>query len=321
MHFSPPSPLVPLAAHGPRILNSQGRRVRLRGVNRSGMEYSVSDEGFAAAAGITENHIAQLVRDWRANVIRLPFNQDWALRGHGPFSAEDYLTDLDRVIGWAAQSGAYTLLDLQWLDAEREFGADRQFVAPLPNPETPGLWSMLASRYRDQPAVLFDIFNEPHDRLQDDPYPLFRPDGSLYPPAHRRVSMTEWQPWAELLIDTIRAEAPEALIFVSGVNWGYALRGFPLDRPNLVYSTHVYPGKGARWFEAFGHLANVVPVFAGEFGGRDADLEWGARLLDYFDELDIGWAAWSISDEPRLMADTGGPTPFGELVRDRLWVS
>lgn len=298
-------PLPRLSVAGPRILDPQGRPVTLRGVNRSGLEYSRSP--------IPAEEIDVITRDWRANVIRLPFNQDWVLR------AEGYLELLDAVIEQADAGGAYTLLDLQWLDDEHPFGPDRQFVPPLPNPETAGMWALLARRYGNNPAVLFDILNEPHDRALNDPYPLFRPNGFRYDPEHREVSMTDWGPWAEHLVDTIRAVAPESLIFVSGTGWAYNLRGFPLDREGLVYSTHVYPNKGDDWFGAFGFLAPHAPVFAGEFGGQDCDLAWGERLLDYFDQLGIGWTAWSFADRPLLVArDTLRPTAFGELVQQRL---
>jgi hypothetical protein len=228
-------------------------------------------------------------------------------------SGEVYLRDLDRVISWAARYRCYTLIDLQWLDADTPFGPNRQFVAPLPNAHSLLLWRTVARRYRDEPAVLFDIFNEPHDRLPEDPFPLWKPDGTQYPAAHRRVSMEEWQPWARMLIDAIRGEAPQALIFVSGTNWAYDLRGFPLDRPNLVYSTHVYSNKGLRWEECFGALARTHPVFAGEWGGPENELDWGRRLSNYFDALGIGWAVWSWTDWPNMMTRYQ-PTRFGEMV-------
>jgi hypothetical protein len=299
---------------GVNLVDPTGRPVLLRGVNRSGLEYTEPPHWPL----ITASEISHWTRDWNANILRIPFNQDWVLRGRGPANAEDYLQQLDAIIDCAARNGAYTLLDLQWLDADNPFGACRQFVAPLPNPDSPLLWSTLARRYGANPAVMFDIFNEPHDRALDDPYPLYRPDGSLYPLGFSRVSMTEWQPWAELLIDTIRADAPGTVLFVSGVNWAYDLRGFPLDRTGLVYSTHVYRNKGVDWYGAFGRLASYVPVFAGEFGGGDADVAWGRELLDYFDEIGIGWTAWSVSDFPRLADNYWIPTAFGELVRERL---
>ena len=311
--------LARLTALGNRSVDSRtGAPKLLRGLNRSGLEYTDPDEeGFLSNAGISHFEIRWLAGEWKCNIIRLPINQDFALRGRGVHDAGVYLRDLDRVISWASRYGCYTLLDLQWLDADNPFGPNRQFVPPLPNPDSPRLWQTLARRYRDEPAVLFDILNEPHDRELTDSVRLWKPDGTQYPALHRRVSMEEWQPWARVLIDVIRAEASEALIFVSGTNWGYDLRGFPLDRANLVYSTHVYENKGAQWEECFGALARVHPVFAAEWGGNEYQLDWGRRLSAYFDRLGIGWTAWSWSDWPHMMTRFE-PTRFGSLVHQAL---
>lgn len=309
-----------LSTFGNRIIDAAtGATVLLRGVNRSGLEYSEPDEdGFVSAAGMSRYEVRYLVRDWKCNIIRLPFNQDWVLNGRGGRSGEDYLRDIDRVIDWASTYGAYTMLDLQWLDADTPFGSGRQFVPPLPNADSPRMWSLLARRYARNAFVLYDILNEPHDRLPDDPHPLPRHDGGFYPAHQRRVTMAEWQPWARVLIQAVRAEAPQALIFVSGTNWGYDLRGFPMaDVPNLVYSTHVYRNKGTtrgEWADAFGRLSLTQPVFAGEWGGGDGDVEWGRRLAEYFEELGIGWTAWSWSNEP-FVVQRYSATRFGGVVK------
>jgi endoglucanase len=312
------SGLSELATSGNQIVvANSGEPILLRGINRSGLEWAEPDEdGFYSAAGISQAEIEFIVKAWNCNIIRLPFNQDWALNGRVGHNSGTYLKDLDRVIRWASRSGAYTLLDLQWLDADRPFGG-RNFVAPLPNLKSVEVWDRLASRYSDEPAVLYDLFNEPHDCLLDDPYPLLREDGSPYPANQRKVTMNEWRPWARRLIDVVRSANPDALVFVSGINWGYDLRGFPLDRPHIVYSTHVYPNKGRNWAEAFGHLAATVPVFSSEWGGRAEDREWGQLLAQYFDELGIGWTAWSWSNEPYLVTRYA-PTTFGEIVREHL---
>jgi len=311
--------LPELGVRGNRIVVADSRQpILLRGVNRSGLEWAEPDcGGFCSAVGISPSEIEHIVKAWNCNVIRLPFNQDWALNGRGAHAAEAYLSDLDSVIQWASRAGAYTLLDLQWLDADRSFGGNHNFVAPLPNLRSLDVWKLLATRYRDEPAVLYDIFNEPQDRLHDDPHPLIRHDGSLYPMTQRRVTMAEWQPWALQLIDAIRTFHQESLVFVSGVDWGYDLRGMPLDRSDLVYCTHVYRNKSLSWEAAFGVLATTAPVFAAEWGGHGEDLEWGHRLADYFDQLGIGWTAWSWSNEPFLISG-GLPTAFGEIVRRRL---
>jgi endoglucanase len=311
--------LPALTASANRIIRTDtGAPVLLRGVNRSGLEYSDPDEqGFLSGAEISRAEVRTIVKDWGANIIRLPFNQDWVLRGRGAWPGEAYREALDQVIRWASGSGAYTLLDLQWLDAERIYGGDRNFVAPLPNQQSIELWNVLATRYREEPAVLYDIFNEPHDRLPDDPYALNGAEGTTYPDDQYRVTMQEWRPWARKLIEAIRGVNPSALIFVAGTNWAYDLRGMPMDIPNLVYSTHVYPGKGNNWPEAFGNLAAEVPVFAGEWGGDHKDLRWGRKLVRYFDSLNLGWTAWSWHNDPRLVRKFA-PTSFGEIVHGSL---
>jgi hypothetical protein len=305
-----------LETRGRHIVDaSTGEPVRLRGVNLSGLEYAEpGDQGFLRAARFTRDEVLRLTQGLGCTVLRLPFNQDWALRGRGAFPSEDYLDAIDQVISWAVEGGAYTLLDLQWLDADTPRGGERQFVAPLPNQHSLTVWSKLAMRYQGCTAVLFDLFNEPHDRLPEDPVPLAHPDGSPYLlPWRRRVYAHNWKPWARSLIDVIRRAHPHSLIFVSGVNWGYDLRGMKIDRANLVYSTHVYPDKRPDWETAFGRFAANEPVFVGELGGEEKDLAWGRELLAWLEEREIGWAAWSWRDWPHLQRD-GILTPFGELV-------
>jgi hypothetical protein len=82
--------LPPLCTSGNRITEAlSGRRTALRGVNRSGLEYSEPAEyGFLTAAALSQRDIEEIVRGWRANLIRLPFNQGWAMQGRGSFSPD-----------------------------------------------------------------------------------------------------------------------------------------------------------------------------------------------------------------------------------------
>jgi endoglucanase len=320
--------LPPLSVAGNRIADAgTGEPVLLRGVNRSGLEYS-SPEGAGSLqnAGITEAEWDQIVTVWKANVIRIPFNQDWASERPG-YDAEPYLAALDAVIEMSARRGAYTILDLEWLDATTPRGRNSNgsinFVPALPDAISLQLWRQLASRYRDEPAVLFDILNEPHEPLPDDRTPLWTIDasGTLAPLPRRRVTLAEWQPWAVQLALAIRSQHPDALLLVSGLNWGYDLSSYPIaDLDNVVYSTHVYPNKGRRWDRSFGDLAERFPVFVGEWGGSDGDLAWGHSLLQYMSDHQLGWAAWSWCDHPRLIepASSYQPTRFGSLVQEAL---
>ncbi len=298
--------------------------VRLRGINRSGLEYAAPEPpGFLANVGISERELDEIAA-WGGNVIRLPFNQARVLGG--PFS-DPYLEALDQVISLAAERGNYTLLDLHWLHSALPRGhlasGDANFVPPLPNLASLEAWSQLARRYHGEAAVLYDLFNEPHDPLPDDNGELdgIRPDGSTFRLPRRRVRFRDWNAWAAQLAHAVRSHNPNALIFVSGMDWGYDLQRFPSpDLPGVVYSSHVYPSKTKSWHSAFGRLSAEAPVFVGEFGGVEEQLLWGQELLGYLDARQIGWAAWSWADHPHLVKAQRGyePTPFGVLVRNSL---
>ncbi len=308
-----------------------GEQILLRGVNRSGLEYAVpGPEGFLAAVGFEKADVVQIVSGWGANLVRIPLNQAAALPNYETNSAEDYLRALDTVIKWAASIGAWTLLDLHWLEIRTEFGhlkdGSVNHVPPLPDPESILFWRTLATRYKNEPAVLFDLFNEPHTPLPNDTNPIWIPDqaGRLREAQARIVTAQHWKRWAALLLSEIRAVNPDSLVFISGVDWGYDLRDLPLkNERNVVYSTHVYPHRRASsWDKYFGSLAAEVPVFVAEWGGEEADLAFGTKLLTYMEAKNLGWAAWSWRDWPHLLDDIHSrdysPTAFGGLVKEAL---
>jgi endoglucanase len=326
--------LAALVTAGNRILRAdQMSPVLLRGINRSGLEYSEpSTEGFLSAARITQDEIHEIVTGWRANILRIPFNQDWCLNGRGTHSAEEYLAALDQVVLWAAELGAYTILDLQWLDAETIYGTTdhptqgrtANHVPPTPNEQTITLWLTLADRYQNETAVIFDLLNEPHNALEDDPHPLnlISSDGTVVPSNETRLTPQAWSNWASVLIEAIREIKQDGMIMVGGVDWAFDLSGIKVDAPNIVYSTHIYSNRRQRdWSKAFGRYREV-PIFVGEWGGTEQDLEFGANLALQMRSIAAGWTAWSWSDFPPLVQAPGAPeynaTPFGSLVRDEL---
>jgi endoglucanase len=323
------------------VIAGNGATVVLRGINRSGLEYAAPVSGdFLAGAHMTFGEFEEIIDDWGARAVRIPFSQSRVLDAE---TSAAYLHALDTAIDWAASLGAYVLLDLQWLDPAVSYGTTAggalNRIAPLPSPESLEAWRILADRYQNEPAVLFDIYNEPHSRLPDDPHVprAVRSDGSEYQLVHGRVTAAVWRRVAARLVRTIREVHPRALIFVSGVSWGYDLRDVPLDPAEagpegIVYAAHAYRSsmfergggrsvRGARaWDAAFGALAASVPICVTELGGEVEDLEWGSRLLEYLQAKEIGWLAWSWSDRPRLVTtdEPGRPTPFGALVRAAL---
>ena len=66
--------------------------VLLRGVNRSGLEYSSPDgSGSLSKTGLNERDFDEMACEWHANIIRLPFNQEWALSQKGMMRSHIWL--------------------------------------------------------------------------------------------------------------------------------------------------------------------------------------------------------------------------------------
>src|SRR6266487_3790206 len=72
----PPGPTPAPAVHvqGNRLVDTAGRSVRLRGVNRSGAEYACA-QGWGIFDGPSDSTSVRAIASWRANVVRLPLNE------------------------------------------------------------------------------------------------------------------------------------------------------------------------------------------------------------------------------------------------------
>jgi endoglucanase len=302
-----------LRAEGNRIVDPAGREVILRGV-------TLADPYFLADERLT-NHLCEadfyvLSREWKAGIVRIPIHPGlWT-------GTEGYMEKyVDPVVEWAGKYGMVALLD--WhahgnpVTGETEHAPRENQYPWHGSPYTPDLdlarsaLSAIGGRYGEKSWVIYECFNEP-----------------------TFIGWGEWRPVAEELVDTLQAAAPEALVLVSGTDWGYDLGGAlsdPVRRDNIVYSTHAYPGKGEAWKDVARRLKQRSPVIIGEWGFMEhscnANLNASARdyaypLLETAGELGLGWIAWVWHPywEPPLLVSWDGclPTEFGRIVMGAL---
>ncbi len=56
------------------------------------------------------------------------------------------------------------------------------------------------------------------------------------------------------------------------------------------------------------------PNLTGEWGGKQDDVDWGRKLRKYMEARQMGWTAWSWSNDPYIV-DRYAVTAFGRVVQ------
>src|SRR5262249_31479924 len=136
------------------------------------------------------------------------------LSGNASLSASDLLLGLDDLIAQADAAGCYVLLAVKPApDIDGILPGDDDYLC----------MRVLALRYQDQPAVLYEPF------------------------ASTAVFARNWRGIAQAVIGTIRREHPASLIFVGNGSGTADVRGLPLTFStseaiyNLVYTIRLTP--------------------------------------------------------------------------------
>jgi hypothetical protein len=332
------------------LVDGQGNTIRLLGVNHSGSEFkcielgSPGARGWGVLDGPTDMASVQVISSWNANTVRVPLNEDCWLGINGvseQWSGQAYQAVIAQYVSTLHQAGLSVVLDLHW-SAPAGFPAMGQ--QPMPDADhSPTFWRSVATAYRDDPGVVFDVFNEPH------------PDGSYL----QDTSLNPWRCWLsgctlvkyvtegnntqpftwraagmQSLIDVIRATGAHQPIMVAGVGWGNDLTGwlqYRLSDParQLVASWHSYPGAGCSnsecWERWIRPVSDQVPVVIGETGDTVCgEAGFVPRLLKWADGAGLGylgwtWNTWPGCDNVLITSYDGTPTAnYGTVFRDHL---
>ena len=102
---------------------------------------------------------------WGANAVRVPLNEScWlGINGIPPeYRGATYRAAIGEWVTRLEEGGMYVILELQF--AAPGTAAGRRKSSPMPDADhAPAFWHSVADTFKDDRAVVFDLYNEPHD--------------------------------------------------------------------------------------------------------------------------------------------------------------
>lgn len=308
---------------GNKVVDANSNEVWLQGVNVVGLESLPFGSHM-----MKSTHVA--VDEWGSNCIRLTVKEEfWFGKSvHQKDDGEAYRKLIDDIITYTANRGAYVVLDLHHFRAPRE--RDVRF------------WTSAAKVYANHPAVLFDVFNEPHDISWE----VWRNGGfvgekgkidesAFLSEEEKKKNQGFESCGMQKLVDVVRSTGARNIIIAGGCRWANdlsgVLNGYALEDKTgngIMYSWHTYNWHGG--WERILPVLEKYPVYLGEFGGdtkkmgflpldiQEDPYTFCPDMLGFVQKNKIHWGAFSLAPNstPRLVLDWEyTPTPFwGEFV-------
>jgi endoglucanase len=322
---------VPLsiAISGNHFVNGAGQTIRLLGVNHASSEYACVD-GFGYNDGHQDAADAAAIASWHANAVRVPLNEDCWLGINGqPNNNEDpgetltasgYRQAVESYVGALNAQGLYAILDLHWTAPGTQVAEEQQ---PMPDSDhSPAFWQSVATTFKSDPAVVFDLFNEPFDptdlRSGTDPDSQDKvtwncwdtgtengPGGgtpcvtAAYDENENETS-TYQVAGLQTLLNTIRSTGATQPVLAGGLNYANDLSQWATHAPDdplnqEAASFHNYQGQDCDdvscWNSTIAPIAANVPVVTGEFDEDNFDnASCGNRTPTTFDSDYMTWA-------------------------------
>lgn len=285
---------------GNRLLDGLGRRVMLRGVDRSGTEYACI-QGWGVFDGPSNANSVRAIASWHVNFVRVLLNEDCWLGINGVGSAYGGIAYRSAILAYVARlhrAGIYAEVSLVWA-APGRYRATYQPAAPDED-HSPAMWASMASAFKDDPNVVLAPWGEP----VVDPRCLLR--GGLCEATYGPTKKPYRTAGMQQAVDVMRAAGYRGVIAIPGIDFANDLSHWlayePRDRLHqLIAEAHVY-GKNACSSTAclnrtMSSLADQVPLIFGETGETYDDSSCGSSNISSFfhwaDAHDVGYAAWT----------------------------
>jgi endoglucanase len=319
---------------GNKLVDAEGQQVVLHGVDRSGTEYEcVQDHGIfdgpSNAASISAMKAVGI------NAVRVPLNEAcWNGDSYvnPAYSGAKYQAAIKSYVRLLNANGMAVILDLHWTNGAYTGPASAcssaQATCQKPMPDAAGtipFWSSVASTFKGNDSVIFDLFNEPYPEQAD--------QGNL---------AEGWQCWLkggncagisypvagmQSMVNAVRSTGASNVLMLGGLTWSNDLDGWLSHEPvdpdhNLAASWHSYNFNAcstqACWTSQIAPLIAKVPLIAGEIGENNCSDSYITPLTSWLNSEHASYLAWAWNTDfncysgPGLINSyDGAPTAYG----------
>lgn len=260
-----------LSVKGTQIVSSTGETVQLRGVSTHSIQ--------AYPEYVNEETFKELRDEWGVNVIRLAMytNKD---DGYDVSLHETVKKGID----YATNLGLYVIVDWHILKDNNP---------NLHKTEAIAFFKEIASEYKDNNNILYEICNEPNGKV---------------------TWKKDIKPYALDVISEIRQIDSDAIIIVGTPNWSQdvdIVANDPIkDYSNIMYTLHFYAASNKDNFreKLKTALKKGLPVFVTEFGISESsgngkiDEAEADKWIELLNEHDISWVCWNLSNKNETSA-------------------
>lgn len=316
-----PSRALEISVRGNHLVSEDGEVVTLHGVGVSTTMWSCLS-GRAFEFPTNEASIESMVA-WHINSVRIPLNEDcWLGINGAPRDIRAYRKAIRAYVERLNAHGLYVILDLHW-NAPGTVLAHlgpgfAGYYAMADEDHSPAFWLSVASYFKSDHALLFDLFNEPKEISWS-----CWLNGCIAPRGYQTAGMQQ-------LVDVVRATGATQPLMLGGLDGATVdgsewLTNRPIDPLNqLVASVHLYSEWTVKHFNSnIGVVAERVPVVIGEVGEKNCASNHLGVILPWADAHGVSYSAWAWwvgkCSSPSLINNyQGTPTPFGIGYREHL---
>ncbi len=330
-----------LHVSGNKLVNAQGKRVVLRGVDRSGTEY-MCVQGNGIFDGPNDQASISAMKRWDVNAVRVPLNEAcWNGESYvnSAYAGTNYREAIKAYVKLLNRNGLVAILDLHWTDGlytgNSSGCSSAQAVCQKPMPdaaEAIPFWTSVAHWFAGDDAVMFDLFNEPYPERADgdnetEGWQCWLNGGSCAGISYQVAGM-------QSLVNAVRSAGANNVIMLGGLEYANDLTQWLTYKPtdpdhNLVASWHSYNfntcSTKSCWVSQIKPVLAKVPVIAGEIGENDCADTYLHPLMAWLDSQRTSYLAWAwnadfdCSSGPGLITNYDGqPTGYGIGYRTHL---